>query len=219
MAVQAPGFFGKLPSRGDFLDRRVPPALRRAWEDWLTRLTAGARVALGEAWPEDWLGAPLWHFALGAGLAPPDGAAGILLASADRVGRLFPFTIIAPAAGAPDAGGRADWLRQAEALVLAALDDDGDPETLDAGLQALGPPPPAPGAPRQPGHWPLALTGDWPDSADMLDDAALMPPGPGQSTWWCRGSARLPAMHLRCDGLPDAALAVALVTGGFDPAA
>lgn len=136
MNLEPPGFFGKLPARGDFLARRVPPGVAAAWDEWLGRLTLAVRDAAGEAWPEAWLTAPLWHFALGARLAPPVGAAGVLVASTDRVGRMFPFTLIGAASGVP---GEA-WSVTLEAEILAALDDGFDPDTLDAALLALGPP-------------------------------------------------------------------------------
>ena len=112
-----PGFFGKIPARGDFLSRRVPPGFGPAWETWLQDLTVAVRSAGQPGWQDAWLTAPLWHFALGARLAAPHGAAGILLASADRVGRLFPFTVIgaadpasrtAPEEWGPGGGGARD---------------------------------------------------------------------------------------------------------------
>jgi len=182
-----------------------------------------AREALGDAWPEDWLTAPLWHFSLGAGLVAPAGAAGVLVASADRVGRLFPFTIIgaaAPVPGASAAAGRtalAEWSAAAEALTLGALDDGFDPEALDAGLQALGQPPAVAGAAHPSGHWRLPDDGTWPDDADdALADTLRQPPAAGQSTWWCRGSDRVEPMHLRCTGLPGPETSARMIAGGFE---
>ncbi len=136
MDLAPPGFFGKLPARGDFVRCRIDPALAQPWDDWLGLLTVSARHAAGQAWPEAWLTAPLWQFALGPALAPAPGAAGVLVASVDRVGRMFPFTIIGPAIGIPGAA----WLDPIEALALQALDDAFDPDRLDAALAALGPP-------------------------------------------------------------------------------
>ena len=136
MITDAPGFFGKVPARGDFLGRRVPPGLAESWDAWLGRLTVAVREAAGDAWPEAWLTAPLWHFALGAELAPPLGAAGVLVASVDRVGRMFPFTLIGASAGVPDEA----WSEAMEAEILAALDDGFDPDALDATLLRLGAP-------------------------------------------------------------------------------
>jgi type VI secretion system protein ImpM len=215
---EAPGFFGKVPAFGDFLSRRVPGGVGTAWEAWLASLVVAARTALGGAWPDDWLTAPLWHFVLGKEIAPPDGAAGVLIASADRVGRMFPFTVIG--AAAPSAGyaaaALADWGSRAEALALDALEDDFDTEALDAALRALGPPPAMTAAKRSTGHWRLLFQGDNPAPAeDQPADAVLQPPGPDQSSWWCRGSDRVAPMHVRCTGLPDAATAAAMISGDF----
>lgn len=218
LPVEAPGFFGKVPAFGDFLSRRVPARLRDDWEAWLASLVVSARAALGSDWPRDWLTAPLWHFVLGKEIAPPEGAAGVLIASADRVGRVFPFTVIgtaAPSAGY-DAAALTDWGSRAESLALDALEDDFDTEALDEALRALGPPPAVTGAKRSTGHWRLLFEGDDPVPAeDQQADAMLQPPGADQSSWWCRGSDRVVPMHLRCTGLPDAATAAAMISGDF----
>ena len=213
-----PGFFGKVPARGDFISRRVPAVIASTWEAWLARLVVAARNALGESWPYDWLTAPLWHFVLGARIAPPLGAAGVLVASADRVGRLFPFTIIGGAAGVPstERGTLAAWARSAETLTLGALDDDFEPDTLDFALTALGPPAALVGTPYSAGHWRLTRDGDWPSGpVDRLSESDLHAPAPDQSTWHCRGSDRVPPMHLRVPDLPDFPTAAAMITGDF----
>ncbi len=216
--VAAPGFFGKVPARGDFLVRRMPAGFQTAWETWLSAFVLAARSGLGPAWPDAWLTAPLWHFSLGRDIVAPFGAAGVLLASVDRVGRFFPLSIIGGAAQGsvprPD-----DWAHAAEALALAALDDDFDPDRLDASLRELGPPPETVGIGRVGGVWRLPIEDGWPSRPpDALSEAAWMPPGPGQSVWWCRGSERMVAIHIRVDGLPNQRLAASMVTGLFDSA-
>ena len=138
MILDPPGFFGKVPARGDFVARRVPHPFSETWDAWLGLLTTSVRESAGADWPEVWLTAPLWHFALGYDLAPPTGAAGVLVASADRVGRFFPFTIVGAARGIPDQA----WCDSVEELVLNALDDGFDPDRLDADLAHLGAPHP-----------------------------------------------------------------------------
>jgi type VI secretion system protein ImpM len=217
--VLAPGFFGKVPARGDFVSRRLPAVFRAEWESWLAGLVVAARDALGESWPNDWLIAPLWHFVLGRGRLPPNGGAGVLVASADRVGRLYPFTIIGAASGPPHANSQAlnGWARSAEALTLGALEDDFEPDALDAALVALGPPPALSGPDYPAGHWRLSFDGDWPsDLVDNGEDSAVRAPGPDQSVWFCRGSDRVPPVHLRCVTLPDHATAAAMITGDFN---
>ena len=213
-APPSPGFFGKIPARGDFLARRVPPGLAGAWETWLQSLTVAAREAAADGWPETWLTAPLWHFVLGAEVAPPHGAAGVLVASADRVGRMFPFTLIGAADGSQHGTALSGWTQSAEGLILAALDDGFDPATLDAALVQLGPPPPVVGPDRIVGRWPAALDDEWPEREDPLADDAPMTPGPGQSVWWCRGSDRIAPVWLRCTGLPGPRTSAAMVVGG-----
>lgn len=118
------------------MSRRVPPDVGQAWDAWLTDFTVTVRAAAGAAWPDAWLTAPLWHFALGRGVAGGSGQAGVLMASVDRVGRMYPFTIIGPADGVPPAA----WSDRVEALILDALEDSFDPAALEAALTRLGPP-------------------------------------------------------------------------------
>ncbi len=213
-----PGFFGKIPGRGDFISRRVPGGIQQAWEDWLAGLVLAGREALEAEWPDAWLTAPLWHFSLGSGLVAPGGAVGVLVASVDRVGRYFPFSIIAAAAaGYCDDAATLDWSRAAEGLILGALDDDADPDDLDAALTALGAPLLAAGPGARSGQWHLDLDGEWPvANPDPLAERSRLPPGPGQSVWWCRGSERMAPVHFRCTGLPGPHTTTAMLTGGFD---
>lgn len=157
----------------------MTPRLAEAWDSWLSLLTQAVREAAGDAWPKAWLTAPLWHFALGADLVPAPGAAGVLIASVDRVGRMFPFTVIGPASGIPGDA----WADTVEALALDALDDDFDPNALDAALTALGSPPVA------------------------------APLDPNQSLWRCRGSERVDPTCRLVTGFPDRRAAPAMVLG------
>lgn len=214
-----PGFFGKVPARGDFLARRVPAGVGAAWEAWLNDLVVAARVTLGKSWPDDWLTAPLWHFVLGKGVAPPTGAAGVLVASVDRVGRFFPFTIIGAGAASSEPGHAAleGWARVAEALALDSLEDAFDPDILDAALCTLGAPPVGAGVMQQvSGHWALGLEDGWPSRVDGAGGGALRLPGADQSAWWCRGGERMAPLQLCCAGLPDLDTATAMITGSFD---
>ena len=42
------GIYGKLPSHGDFLQRRVPPEFLTPWDDWLQAGIAASRSALAD---------------------------------------------------------------------------------------------------------------------------------------------------------------------------
>jgi type VI secretion system protein ImpM len=61
------GFYGKLPSHGDFLRRRVSDGFVSGWDLWLQEGMAAARTALGEGWLDVYLTSPVWRFASAAG--------------------------------------------------------------------------------------------------------------------------------------------------------
>jgi len=44
------GFYGKLPSLGDFVGRRVPEHVVQRWDHWLQESVAASRASLGERW-------------------------------------------------------------------------------------------------------------------------------------------------------------------------
>jgi type VI secretion system protein ImpM len=90
------GFFGKLPSHGDFLRRRVADDFVAAWDSWLQQCLAQSRETLGEAWLDTYLTSPVWRFAFAPMVCGAAAVAGILVPSVDRVGRYFPLTIVWP---------------------------------------------------------------------------------------------------------------------------
>ncbi len=90
------GFFGKLPSQGDFVSRRLPWEFTSAWDDWLQRGMARAKADLAGTWNERYLTAPLWRFQVAAGLIGPSAWVGLWFASVDRVGRQFPLCLVEP---------------------------------------------------------------------------------------------------------------------------
>ena len=94
MAAVDVGFFGKLPSHGDFIERRVASAFREAWDEWLQRCMTQSQRELGSRWLDCYLTSPMWRFFLCDGVAGAASYAGILLPSVDRVGRYFPLTVV-----------------------------------------------------------------------------------------------------------------------------
>jgi type VI secretion system protein ImpM len=119
------GFFGKLPSHGDFLERSIAPAFREVWDEWLQQCVAMSRAVLEDRWLEIYLTSPVWRFFVSDGVAAAASYGGILIPSVDRVGRYFPLTIVAelPAAVEPlhFAYSAERWLRQLEELAIEAL--------------------------------------------------------------------------------------------------
>ena len=138
------GFYGKLPSQGDFVTRRLPWEFTSAWDDWLQQGMLASRATLGERWLELYLSAPIWRFQLAPGVCGPLGWRGLFFASVDRVGRYFPLTLAFPATP----GARvvpslavdvARWIA-AEDAALAALDPQLPLEDFEQALLALAEP-------------------------------------------------------------------------------
>jgi type VI secretion system protein ImpM len=142
-ATSETGFYGKLPCRGDFMQRRAPQGFVDAWDAWLQDCLHVSRQQLGERWLDLYLTSPVWRFLLAEGVCGESAYAGVMLPSVDRVGRYFPLTIVAalePGSCMLEAAcgvGRA-WFDAAEELALRALDaSDLDLQAFDAEVDAL----------------------------------------------------------------------------------
>ncbi|HUO80222.1 MAG TPA: type VI secretion system-associated protein TagF [Steroidobacteraceae bacterium] len=135
------GLYGKLPSHGDFLRRRVSDSFVGAWDAWLQQSVAASHAALGERWLDVYLTSPVWRFAAAAGVLGHGPVAGVMTPSVDRVGRYFPLAVVSegpwdpetiptPLAIAVRAG---HWFDEVERLLLAAVGaDHPDFDDLDA---------------------------------------------------------------------------------------
>ncbi|WP_287103544.1 type VI secretion system-associated protein TagF [Mesorhizobium sp.] len=125
-----PGFYGKMPATGDFVTRRLPRDFVRIWDRWLAQHIVP--LIGSETWPRT----TALRFL--AGPAAFGASAGIILQSADRVGRQFPLSVVAQL---PDASVRlADaeaWFAGIEEDAFAAQRGELTPDELDAALSVL----------------------------------------------------------------------------------
>ena len=163
----AVGFFGKIPSRGDFVRAGLSRQFIAAWDGRLQDVLPACGRLLGSRWEEAWRTAPAWRFALPGGRFVRHPVLGLFLPSVDRAGRRFPLTIAAE--GADD--GRA-FLDEAEQVGRDAIDAGLDPEMLLARLRRIAPPPPArqPILPEAVGRW-------WSGPESLAAAEALAPDG------------------------------------------
>jgi type VI secretion system protein ImpM len=141
-----PGWYGKLPTLGDFASRRLDADFIEPWDRWLGEGLAAQRAQLGEAWLDAYLQSPVWRFVLLPGvLASAQAAplAGVLMPSVDRVGRYFPLTLAMPLQQLPRSTLEVEqllgWLHCLEDLAVDALQGDWSIEQLEDALATLPP--------------------------------------------------------------------------------
>ena len=206
------GYFGKLPSLGDFVTRELPRDFLDTWDDWLQRSVAESKSALGDAWLPTYLNSPIWRFVVLRGVCGDKGWAGILMPSVDKVGRYFPLTV------ASSLGDSAHpfqvlteataWFEAAEDLALNVLEEEFvDADALGSSVAALdnrvldGS---LSGRPAlESGEWGLRLTGATSKSLPSTVCHELVSFQVGTySVWWTPGSDDLAPMSLVAPDLP-----------------
>ncbi|MEP6503993.1 MAG: type VI secretion system-associated protein TagF [Betaproteobacteria bacterium] len=190
------GFYGKLPSEGDFVTRRLPWEFTSAWDDWLQQGMQASRETLGARWLELYLSAPIWRFQVAPGVCGPLGWRGLFFASVDRVGRYFPLTLAFADGGAP---------------ALATLSGDAESWLVaeDAALEALAPTLPIDAFDRLVEA--LVIPGGV--------SAPSAEPARARLCLYTLGSEDVPATGLTFDGLPSPATFVELLAPSAAPPA
>jgi type VI secretion system protein ImpM len=168
----AAGWYGKLPSLGDFASRRLDHGFIEAWDQWLAEGLAEWREREPDLWLERYLACPSWRFVLAPGALDRQGCwVGVLMPSVDRVGRYFPLTLALPLPGLPSTPSASaallSWLQRLDDLALDALDEDWSADQLEVELQRLGLPAP------------LAT------SDDLRPEDTLQYLKPGHALWIC----------------------------------
>ncbi len=177
-----PGWFGKLPTLGDFASRRLPAAFVQGWDEWLQLGLASVRETVGEQWL-DQPGIGPRRFWIGAGVLGAAGWAGLLIPSRDRVGRRFPLTIaaaLAPRGSLACALASRAWFDAIDAVAQRAVSESVTVDQLERELERVAT------------SVPLAEGGD--AAADRLAAALLRELGGDErsapcSVWW-RDDAR-----------------------------
>ena len=89
------GFFGKVPTHGDFIASGMNAAFQEALDQWLQAGLQMSEDRFGTAWRERFRTMPVWRFVVPHGLWGQGTHAGVLLPNSDRVGRSFPLIVVA----------------------------------------------------------------------------------------------------------------------------
>jgi type VI secretion system protein ImpM len=190
--VVTAGFYGKLPARGDFVRAGLPRDFVDAWDRWWQSMIPASRGILGEAWVPAWLEAPIWRFALSAGLCGPGSVIGVWMPSVDRAGRYFPLTIAAvagPDGWADLSGAPLDFLEAAEQAGLDALEQDLTPDAMAERIGAA--------------------------RAALVAPAASFGGRAPASHWWTEGGPRVAARTMTMAGLPDRTAFLGMLDDGW----
>lgn len=222
----AVGLFGKLPSHGDFIHRKLPSNFINAWDSWLQGYMNSIRQQLGEAWLDLYLTSPIWRFVLSPGIIDHKLWTGIMLPSVDRVGRYFPFTIVKPV---PEGSNPFDlimqssWFEALEKASLLALSgrcsvdqlaDEIDVPLLTTGRRYRSPSPDA--AERS------AIAELDEEAKDIaagfpcLLDSIVRTNSSSYSVWASQGSGHVEPCLFYCTGLPRLSGIVALLDGQWE---
>jgi type VI secretion system protein ImpM len=228
------GFYGKLPSHGDFLRRRASDGFLSVWDPWLQQCLAASREALGDRWLDFYLTSPAWRFVAAPGACGGTGLLGLVVPSVDRVGRYFPLTLVAelpPHLGPLSAATASqDFFDRAEGLIVETLDADViDFERFDQLVVQLADHLVTLTVPRdvqvQPEaaavltatapRWHVALGGgrQLPGVFEQLLGATLEQLYEPLTLWWTEGSTAVEPTCLIVKGLPPPSSFAALLSG------
>jgi len=214
-----PGFFGKVPTRGDFVSRGMAPDFRANLDRWLSASIEASRRLMGQSWLPAYLCAPMWRFILGSGLVGNHPTIGVMMPSVDRVGRYFPLIL---AMELPDCRTPAhlfhsgnSWFEAVETLLLTSLENDFDLDAFDRQLGHLDLPAYELRNSAPPGLARIALgKGEQLTEtfAHMFDEMTAL--GDGRySMWWTLGSDAVKPSVLIGRDLPAPSAFAALLDG------
>ncbi len=138
MESTVPGWFGKIPSLGDFVYRRLPNQFTSQWDDWLQHSIQASQLALGDQWLNAYLTAPIWRFVLLPGVINHQAWTGLVMPSVDKVGRYFPLTVAIPlddcASLLSNMASISEWHTSIEQVMLSTLDTNISSEQFETEL-------------------------------------------------------------------------------------
>lgn len=214
MASTGVGFFGKLPSLGDFVNRRLPRQFIDRWDQWLQSSVRLSQEVHGEQWLSLFLVSPFWRFAISPGVCGEQGWAGVMMPSVDRVGRYYPLTLaqaIEPAQMTEIFLADSAWFNRLESAALSVLEEPFDFEAFELSLLDIP-------APEQAGvqcvtqHNPQSAKNAFSCQLQSLEQSSRIFPSlaqgllgrfmPGYSFWACEHPQQGKARFFCFEGMP-----------------
>ncbi|NTJ11382.1 type VI secretion system-associated protein TagF [Rhizobium lusitanum] len=139
--ADAIGFFGKLPTHGDFVSSALGLRLQGELDQWIRGGLIALEAALATEWRRLFHATVAWRFVVGSGIWAPGVVAGVLLPSRDRVGRSFPLVIAAQlqrfSGQLRDLCEDDSWFAAAEALAETSAKSDFQMQRFVEGIKRL----------------------------------------------------------------------------------
>lgn len=132
------GYYGKVPTQGDFISKGLPRSFIEPWDIWLQEAIFTSQRQLGQQWLEYYLTSPIYHFVLSPGICGDTGWLGVVIPSVDKIGRYYPMTIslMIDASINPFVTlQKQQWFARLEQLALSCLHEN---YSLDVFNQAIG---------------------------------------------------------------------------------
>lgn len=221
------GYFGKLPTNGDFIQRRLNSNQVNCWDQWLQRTIPHSQKELGNNWLQCYLTSPVWRFLLARNTIDDQAYIGTMIPSMDKVGRYFPFTILTPVAlpTAAQAFSKAtsNWFETVEDLQFDALENKFESlETFDDKLTDLTPPWSSQSDTEKqemdlsnPLHLTLSSAAAISEQGSYLWLSQQLKQQNNFSIWWTDGSNLTRPSLLFTQGLPEERLFTAMLNGDW----
>ncbi|MDR1063944.1 MAG: type VI secretion system-associated protein TagF [Azoarcus sp.] len=218
------GWFGKLPSVGDFVGRGMPPPVQAAVHAWMSSGIAALVRTWSEEWRDAYLVSPVWHFAINAGIWGKPALIGCVAPSIDKVGRCSPLMVLR---SFDESGVRevlppeSRWQYRVDAAIRRIVGERIAVEGVNGLLAQLM---------ARESEQASAAAGNILDELGIGDSAAgvrkawfswpdlpaLFGERGSRSFWWAEPSPRLPPRQLIHRGVPDEDLFCLLMDGGID---
>ncbi len=223
MLASTCGYFGKLPLRGDFIQRNLDQTFVTLWDQWLQSVISTSRTTLDEQWLDNYLISPVWRYFIK--LDDKSSYAGIMLPSIDKVGRYFPFTIAIALSKDEDSmqfiEKNKTWYDQAETIALQALAEQIDFVQLNQAvdnLTLIETIDHAKAFEETSKAYRIDLSNNYTLEMGLsrLQAKLCMPLQQSSSFWWNQNTEQADGNLLCCTGLPDDNIFVAMLDGQWD---
>lgn len=135
------GYYGKVSTHGDFVNRGLPVSFIAPWDAWVQEAVITCQQQLGDDWLSCYLTSPIYRFVLAPGICGENSWLGIMMPSVDRVGRYYPLTITTMNRSNINPffllEQEVSWFTNVEALALSSLADNFSLELFNHELNLL----------------------------------------------------------------------------------